>query len=98
MKRWYRLWKKSGSMQGLDEHYTFSEEKLMQEKAENFAGRVGGGFNTHYTYGYEEVKRPPKEWLEKYIKIYNDKKYLLDVKIKLLKIELEDYSLEEAFN
>jgi len=74
MKVWYKFWKKSGPMQGLDDDYFLLDEKYwpteedVKLKCESRAGEVGGGFNTHYSYGFEKVDKPPKEWIDKRIK------------------------------
>ena len=72
--KWYKLWKKSGPNQHYDETYELLEDWRCKEEenlkliAENWAENVGGGFNTHYSYGFEEVKVPPKEWIDEKIR------------------------------
>lgn len=74
MKTWYKFWKKSGSMQSLDEDYIllddeiYSTEKHIKQRCEEWAEIIGGRFNTHYSYGFESIDKPPKEWLNKQIK------------------------------
>ena len=68
MKRWYKFWKKSGPMQSYDESYKLLEdhdsEDVVKSKVERWAETVGGGFNTHYSYGWERVEVPPEDWLK----------------------------------
>ena len=70
---WYKFWKKSGPMQAYIETYTLLEDRMypsansIKAEVEHWATTVGGGFNTHYTYGFERVDKPPKEWLEQQI-------------------------------
>ena len=70
MKKWYYFWKRSGPTGGLTESYSLRDpkyEEFINEELEDWASRVGGGFNTSYKYGFKEVKEPPKEWIEKEI-------------------------------
>lgn len=98
MKKWFKLWKKSGPMQGLNVGYAHCDEEDIDEHMEDFAENVGGGFNSRYTYGYEEIKYPPKEWIKNHIE--HHKKYIETLEKELKEFEeiLEDYSVDEAFN
>jgi hypothetical protein len=75
---WYKFWKRSGPAGFLDEQYKWYDDKYYPTKksvlaeCEYWAGRVGGGFNTHYSYGFEQVNFPPKSVLEKMIKAVKD--------------------------
>jgi len=77
--KWYKFWKKSGPNQGLTEDYIevnddwYPDTKSVRDLCESWAETVGGGFNTHYSYGFEEIKFPPKDWLIKKIKDKNNK-------------------------
>lgn len=98
MKKWYKMWKKSGPSEGLDEGYVYTEESFLEEEMENFANNMGGGFSSRYSYGYEEIKYPPIEWIKKHIK--HTKQYIETLENELLELEeiVEDYAVDEAFN
>jgi len=70
---WYKFWKKSGPAALLSERYlwldkeTYSKEKDVEAECEYWAERTGGGHNTHYLYGFEEIPNPPQSVLEKMI-------------------------------
>ena len=62
--KWYKFWKKSGPNAGLTEEYKLFPddwgESTIKAECENWAGHIGGGFGTSYTYGFEEAS-PPQE-------------------------------------
>ena len=76
--KWYKFWKKSGPTQAYTEDFIELDEKIyptekdVLSRCERWAAHVGGGFNTYYNYGFEEIKTPPKYWLEKQIEFYED--------------------------
>jgi len=84
--KWYKFWKKSGPNQTLTESYVevndewYPTDNDVKYVCEDWAETVGGGFNTHYSYGFKEVKLPPKNWLKKKIKnIESDISYQKDL-------------------
>ncbi|MBI5064754.1 hypothetical protein HZA97_00830 [Candidatus Woesearchaeota archaeon] len=70
---WYKFWKKSGPNAFLDETYVWLDKEIYKTKdsikgeCEYWADRMPGGHNTHYSYGYKQVRHPPKSVLEKMI-------------------------------
>lgn len=72
--KWYKFWKKSGPNQSYLEDFIelnekwYETEEDIKGKCEEWAETVGGGFNTHYSYGFIEINKPPDEWLLKEIK------------------------------
>jgi hypothetical protein len=69
-KHWYHFWKRSGPTGGYDETFKCYDEgkdtkDWLNDFAESWAGKVGGGFNTTYSYGWKTIDKPPTEWLEK---------------------------------
>jgi hypothetical protein len=66
---WYRFWKKSGPMAGLDETFRHYDEEPskdgLEENCEHWAEAMPGGHNTHYSYGFQKVSAPPLEFLQK---------------------------------
>jgi len=69
---WYRFWKKSGPMAGLDETFRHYDEKpsidRLKMDCEDWAEAMPGGHETHYSYGHQLVDAPPLEWLQKKLK------------------------------
>jgi len=88
-KKWYRFWKKSGPMQFLTEDYKLYpaeyDFETVESCAEHWATQIGGGFNTHYKYGLEEIEKPPKEWMDKEIEIYRKRKKEIENYLNFLK-------------
>ena len=66
--KWYRFWKK---VQGHDvgETYRQFSDKFcedvnnLKEEAQYWADEIPGGENYGYKYGFEEVEKPPKEYI-----------------------------------
>ena len=87
--RWYRFWKKSGPNQNYNEDYKlledfqYNDEENLKLKAEDWAETVGGGFNTHYSYGWERIETPSEDWLKNEITH-------LEIKIEALSEELKE--------
>ena len=66
---WYKFWKRSGPAGIPNEDYQQCEnDDEAKSNVEQWASEVGGGFNSHYTYGYEHVELPPQVWLDGKIK------------------------------
>jgi hypothetical protein len=70
---WVKFWKKSGPNGSLDETYEYYSNDLPKEDRDNetfesdsedWAETVGGGFNTHYEWGWKKVQYPPIKWLQ----------------------------------
>ena len=69
---WYKFWKKSGPMRGLNEEYFWWDRRAypnnsIKSVCERWAEKMPGGHNTHYTYGFREICSPPREVLEEMI-------------------------------
>jgi len=73
-RKWFKFWKKSGPNESYIETYKVvdmtdvkkvDEEKTVKCEVASWAETVGGGFNSHYSYGFERVIAPPLAWLEK---------------------------------
>jgi len=77
---WYLFWKMSGPAMSLTESYQWLERASYSRDAdvrllcERWAEELPGGHNTHYSFGFEAVPRPPKEALERMI--INEKRAL----------------------
>jgi len=70
---WYKFWKRSGPAGIPNEDYQQCEnDDEAKSNVEQWASEVGGGFNSHYTYGYEHVELPPQVWLDGKIKAAAD--------------------------
>lgn len=71
--KWYRFWKTImyTGHKCPDTYRQFSDkcdESDIQCEVEYWAETISGGHSKEYHYGCEEIKHPPKEWLEKEIK------------------------------
>lgn len=96
---WYRFWKTvHGHLNG-EKYVHYSNEELKDEnfydeeyfkcEAESWADSIPGGENAGFSYGFEKVKSPPKEWLMKRIKAETMNIEYLKEKIELYKKELK---------
>ena len=92
---WVKYWKKSGPNQSLDEKYIHYKNEIhtsvIKYDVELWAERIPGGHNTSYSYGWEDIEVPPKEWLEKHIKYIKED-------IEEIKQKLKDYELDLQFH
>ncbi len=89
---WYRFWKKSGPMQGLSEGYVFYSDKVpelrVEGDCERWAGRMPGGHETYWRYGFQKIRNPPKSILQKmilreFMSIDGKKRYLGELEHEL---------------
>ncbi|MFH1174377.1 MAG: hypothetical protein V1725_04545 [archaeon] len=103
---WYKFWKRSGPAGILDEDYKWiaDNDHLTEESikyaCEYWSEHVGGGFNTHYRYGFEKVDVPPKEVLEKKIESllkYSEPSEGRQKRIDFLVRFLQTYLQEDLF-
>jgi len=71
--KWYRFWKKVQGYEAGEDYRQFpnhaSEKDLILPECEFWAKYcVSGGSNVGYRLGFEEVEKPPKEYIIKEIK------------------------------
>jgi len=88
--KWYYFWKKVHGHLCLKDYKIFNvkdnetdedSNQFVSGRCEVWADNDSQGQNAGYEYGWEEVKKPPKEWLEKKIEdvresIVHSHKYL----------------------
>jgi hypothetical protein len=95
---WYRFWKKSGPMGGLDETYRYYDEKPSKDMLEtdcgSWAEAMPGGHNTHYSYGFGPINAPPIDWLLKKLQSSRNLRNRVATDINFYEREVERVSLE----
>ena len=75
--KWYRFWKKVHGYNCGEDYQEFPKdyiEEQIKSECERWAEKIPGGHNSYYTYGFESIKLPPKEWLNKQIKNHKERK------------------------
>lgn len=93
---WYKFWKKSGPMQGLDEKYvwldkeSYPTKESVKSECENWAERIPGGHNSHYSFGFRKIKLPPKNVLEQMIEHKKE-----EITNKRKELKFLEYNLNE---
>ena len=66
--KWIRFWKKVQGYDAGETYRQFSEEfcddeSNIKEEAQYWADEIPGGQNRGYRFGFEEVEKPPKEYI-----------------------------------